>query len=95
MPANDLIKIDNSNVVTAPYANDILNLVSQAQGLAQRLQGITGRFAHLNDGTAFGPLETKYGIPTGSGSLVNAVLVTLLSTLNSDANFQALINRIG
>lgn len=95
MAANDFIKIDNSNPATAPFANDLLNLLGTVAGLQQRLVAITGRFGHLNDGTAFGPLETKYGIPTNSGSLVNAVVVTLLSTLTADANFQALLNRIG
>lgn len=93
--ANDFIKIDNSNVISAPFANDLLNLQASAVNLVQRIQAITGKFAHLTDGVTFSALETKYGIPTSSGSLINAALVSLLSTLNTDANFQALINRIG
>ena len=95
MPANDFIKIDNSNVVSAPFANDLLNLCSAVAGLQQRMSSIKLRMDHLTDGSAFAALETKYGIPTGSGTTVYAVIATLLSTLNSDANYQALANRVG
>lgn len=93
--ANDFIKIDNSNVVTAPFANDLLNLLSAVAGLQQKLVAISGRFGHLNDGATYTALETKYGIPANSGTLVNACVLTLLSTLNADPNYQALLNRIG
>jgi len=95
MPANDLIKIDNSNLTTAPFSNDAINVSRAALAFYQQLQAVTNHMAHLTDGSTFTTLETRFGIPSGSGNTVYTAMTTLITTLNSDANFLALMNRVG
>lgn len=92
--ANDLIKIDNSNLASAPFSNDLINLHRAAQNFYQLLIALDNQMGHTTDGATFAALETKYGIPTGNGQTVKIVADALATSLTADANFRALIDRI-
>lgn len=94
----DFIKISNADLATAPFSNDLINLVRAAQTFSQQLNQVKARMDHLGDGTTWTTVETKHGIPSGQGQTVYDRINGTLGALNgtmTNSNFVELINRIG
>lgn len=91
---NDLIKIDNSNLASAPFANDLIGLHRVAQTFYQLLVAIDNQMSHTTDNATFTTLEAKYGIPVNNGTTIKTLVNALNTSLTSDANFRALIDRV-
>ena len=71
--AIDFIAIDR-NVSTATYASEILQFKNKLKEAYQQGKYLLTVMGHNNDGTNFAPIETLFGIPTGSGNTVYDLL---------------------
>lgn len=90
MPARDFIKVSVVQA-TAPHSamlRQYINAVRNAYDLAKRVQGI---MEHNHDGVNYGDLEAMFGLPTGAGPTV----VALVNGAIRDVDARALTERVG
>lgn len=88
--ARDYIKIDRT-AATAIHAAKLLNYIRTVRNAWELSKEIQGIMDHNNDGTNFADLEVSFGLPTGSGATVLALVAGSIA----DANAKNLTERVG
>ncbi len=77
-----------SHQPTVSAMRQALNLLTQCRGIA----------THLNDGTVFTDIETRFGVPTGQGqnlfNLLNGAYGSTQGTFQV-SDFQTMVDRLG
>lgn len=56
---------------------------------------ILADFQSMTDGVDFSTIEAAFGIPTGKGQTVNALVTNALGELNAASNCNAMVNDFG
>jgi hypothetical protein len=88
--ARDFIKVDKtqSAAIKAQLLINYIEAVRNAYEMGKRVGAIMD---HNNDGTNFADLETAFGLPTGTGSVV----MGLVNAAIQDNAAKALTERVG
>lgn len=95
--AKVFIKIDRTTT-TAVYANELLSLVTQLRATINQLAKVKGIMDNNWATTDFADLETLFGVPTGSGQAVYALVrdsQKAITGLATDASALTLIDKVG
>lgn len=95
--AKTFIKIDRT-VTTAPYATELLSLVTQLRTTINLLAKVKGIMDNNWATTDFVDLETLFGIPTGQGQAVYALVrdsQKAVTGVAQDASALTLIDKVG
>jgi hypothetical protein len=90
MAARDYIKIDRTTI-TAVHANLLTSYISSVRSAYEMGKRIVGISDHNNDGTNYTDVETLFGLPTGTGATVMALVAAAIK----DADAKALTERVG
>lgn len=95
--AKTFIKIDRTTT-TAVYAQELLALVTHLRSTINQLAKVKGIMDQNWATTDFADLEALFGVPTGSGSAVYALVrdsQKAITGLATDASALTLIDKVG
>jgi hypothetical protein len=90
MAARDYIKIDRTTT-TAVHAQLLTSYIASVRSAYEMGKRISGIADHNNDGTNYADVETLFGLPTGTG----AAVLALVTAAVKDSDAKALTERIG
>lgn len=94
--ANDLIPVDRT-VSTAVFAGDLKSAIEQIRSARSALERVRDYALHSIDGTDYSGVETRFGVPTGSGGSLFTLLDGSLQALDgtSSGYVDELLARVG
>lgn len=95
--AKVFIKVDRTTT-TAVYAQDLLSLISQIRATLNQLAKVKGIMDNNWATVDFADLEALFGIPTGSGQSVYALVrdsQKAFTGVAQDASALTLIDKVG
>lgn len=87
---NNFIQI----VLTSPRGAALFAAVANYFAAKDSLALILANFQQMTDGVDYTTIEGAFGIPTGKGQTVNALVTNALGELNAAANCNALVNQL-
>lgn len=73
----------------------IYGAVQQWQRAREGLVLILADFQQTTDGVDYSTLENAFGVPTGKGQTLNALVTNAVAELGSSANMIALVTQLG
>lgn len=80
-------------VLTSQRGASLFNAVGNYFAAKDSLALILANFQQMTDGVDYSTIEAAFGIPTGKGQAVNAMVTNALAELNAAANCNALVNQ--
>lgn len=89
--ANNFITINGQSRL----GGNLLALSSECSLAQGRLQQLKLDMDNMTDGQDFATLETNFGIPTGKGVIVYALMAGLVTDIGNSINYAALCNYLG
>lgn len=90
---NDQI-ILTPNAVGAEFGNELRNAVRAVQAANEAVEKVRDRMNHNGDGSAWGTIETRFGIPPGNGQRVYDAMNGMLIMMSTNADFIYTIDRL-
>jgi len=80
-------------VLTSQRGGSLFQAVSNYFAAKDSLALILANFQQMTDGVDYSTIEAAYGIPTGKGQAVNALVTNALAELNAAANCNTMVNQ--
>lgn len=79
---------------TSQRGSSLFNAVANYYASKASLALILADFQAMTDGVDFTTIESAFGIPTGKGQTINALVTNALSEMNAATNSNALVNQL-
>lgn len=94
--ANDLIKIDRTDTA-AIFSSDLKNAIELIRSARSSLERVRGYAVHSAADPDYSALETRFGVPTGTGSALFTLLDGSLQAMDgtSSGYIDELLSRVG
>lgn len=79
-------------VLTSQRGASLFNAAANYYAAKASLALILADFQSMTDGVDFTTIEAAFGVPTGKGQTVNALVTNALAELNAASNCNAMVN---